>query len=145
MLNTAEIELMLIEGVLEHARLGTAVELLLDRLLSDLSGYAGRPTDGVIFEHTRMTGRQAIASGVVVMLDGTVEPVRVELVVSEAGDVLSSGNICFGDATRTVRYGSRAARRLRDAMCACPTADYAWKETFYRADDGWHRDAPAFW
>jgi hypothetical protein len=141
MLKTAEIEQMLVEGIRSETCLGRPVDYLLRRLLSGLSSYAGPSTDGVIFEYTRTTGREVMASGVVVMIDGTVEPLRIELTLGESETTLSSGRICFGDSTRTVSYGSREDRKLRNAMLAYPNADYPWKESFHRAGDGWHHEA----
>lgn len=142
-MTTAEdVERMLVESVAANLDLAGAVDALVSRLLSSVPGHPGRPTDGVILEHSRVSGREVAASGVVVMIDQTVEPLRVELTLDASGGGLASGRVCFGDRARTVEYGSREHGRLRNEILAGPAAGYAWKECFRRDAGGWRPGSP---
>jgi len=142
MLTTENCERVLVESILAATDLEASVDALLSHLLSDLSGYHARSTDGVSFEHSRVVAGQAAASGVVIMIDDqTVEPLRVEFTLDTSRTKLSTGSVCFGDKTRNVSYGSREDRRLRRAIIANPDVEFSWKESFYRGGDGWHRRA----
>src|SRR2546423_324733 len=121
MLRTEDFERMIVESFADDTRLGDSVDALLGHLLSGAPGYSGRPTDGVILEQTRIDGRQASASGVVVMIEQTVEPVRAVFTLDDSGEKLASAQVYFGDATRRVSYGSREHRKLRDAILVEPT------------------------
>jgi hypothetical protein len=142
MLTTENCERVLVESILADSDLAASVDHLLSHLLSELSGYQGRPTDGVSFEYSRVTGGQAAASGVVVMIENqTVEPLRVEFTLDLSSLNVSTGSVCFGDKTRNVAYGSREDRKLRHAIIANPDVEFSWKECFYRGGDGWRRGA----
>lgn len=139
MLTTEDCERALVESILGNVELDASVDALLARLLANIHGYSARATDGVIFEHSRINGRQAMASGVVVMIeDQTVEPVRVEFTLDAAGTTLSTASVHFGDTTRTVGFGSKEDRMLRHAIIVNPAADFPWKERFHRNRTGWH-------
>jgi hypothetical protein len=63
---------------------------------------------------------QMVASGVVFMIDDQmVEPLRVELVLDASSVKVLGGSVFFGDKTRTA-HGSRAVRKLRNAIIANP-------------------------
>lgn len=142
MLTTENCERVLVESILANRDLEAPVEDLLNHLLSELSGYQGRPTDGVILEYSRVAGGQAAASGVVVMIgDQMVEPLHVAFILDTSALTVSTGSVCFGDRTRTVAYGSREDRKLRHAIIANPEVEFSWKECFYRDRDGWRRGA----
>ncbi len=132
---------MVVESFVDDTRLGASIDALLGHLLSDIPGYSKRATDGVILEHSRIDGRQAFASGVVVMIDQTVEPVRTAFTLDASGGKLASASVHFGDSTTKVSYGSREHRKLRDAIIVAPTADRPWKESFQRDAEGWHHEA----
>jgi len=141
MLSTDDFERMIVESFADDTRLPDSVDALLGHLLSGVPGYSGRSTDGVILEHSRIDGRRASASGVVVMIEQTVEPVRAVFTLDESAEKLASAQVHFGDATRRVSYGSREHRKLRDAILVEPTADHPWKESFHRDAGGWHHEA----
>jgi hypothetical protein len=138
MLRTEDFERMVVETFADDAKLGQSIDALLGHLLSGVAGYSGRPTDGVLLEHSRIDGRQVFASGVVVMIEQTVEPVRATFTLDETGKTLASAQVHFGDATTKVSYGSREHWNLRDAALLEPAADHPWKESFHRDDGGWH-------
>jgi hypothetical protein len=139
-MNTADVERMLLESLGDHARFANAVDALVGHLLSGVPGYSTRPTDGVLLEHPRISKREATASGVVILIEQqTVEPLRVNLSVTDSG-ALHRGWVYFGDAARdVVRYGTREHRKLSMEIIANPDRNYAWKESFWRDGDGWHR------
>lgn len=141
-MTTAEdVERTLVGSIGAGSRFESSVDALVSHLLASVAGYPGRATDGVVFEHSRVSGREVAASGVVVMIDQTVEPLRVELTLDASGGGLSSGRVCFGDATRTVGYGSREHGRLRNEILAEPDTRYSWKDCFRRDPGGWRRDS----
>jgi len=76
MLSTDDFERMIVESFADDTRLPDSVDALLGHLLSGVPGYSGRSTDGVILEHSRIDGRRASASGVVVMIEQTEAPRR---------------------------------------------------------------------
>jgi len=132
---------MVVDSFADDAKLGRSIDALLGHLLSGVPGYSGRPTDGVLLEHSRIDGRQALASGVVVMIEQVVEPVRATFTLDETGRTLVSAQVHFGDATTKVSYGSREHRKLRDGIVVEPAADRPWKESFHRDGGGWHHEA----
>ena len=136
-----DFESMLDQSIVTDAGLDHSVDALLSHLLSNVPGYSVRSTDGVIFEHSRIADGRAVASGVAVMIDQTVEPLRVEFTLVPSGARLLAGSVHFGDKTRTIGYGSREDRKLRKAMLVDPTAEFLWKERFHRDADGWHHIA----
>src|SRR5688572_6122508 len=132
MLRTEDLERMVVDSFADDAKLGQSLDALLGHLLSGVAGYSGRPTDGVLLEHSRIDGSQAFASGVVIMIEQNVEPVRATFTLDETGKTLASALVHFGDATAKVSYGSREHRKLRDAALLAPAADHPWKESFHR-------------
>jgi len=143
-MNTADVERMLLESLGDEGRFFAAVDVLVGHLLSGVPGYSARPTDGVLLEHFRLSGRGGVATGVVILIEGqTVEPLRVKFVVNDSG-ALDQGWVHFGDTARDiVRYGTREHRKLSNEIIAYPDRNYSWKETFCRDDEGWHRlDGP---
>jgi hypothetical protein len=132
---------MVVENFADDTRLGDSIDALLGHLLSGVPGYSGRPTDGVILEHSRVEGRQALVSGIVVMIEQNVEPLRASFTLDDSGGKLASAWIYFGDATTKISYGSREHRKVRDAILIEPTADHPWKESFHRDAEGWHHEA----
>jgi hypothetical protein len=141
MLTIEDCERVLVESILADKELGPSIEDLLARLLSGVSGYHSRSTDGVILDYSRVAAGRMVASGVVFMIDDqTVEPVRVELTLDASGANVSAGSVFFGDKARTAS-GSRDVRRLRNAIVANPLVEFSWKEGFHRASDGWQRSA----
>jgi hypothetical protein len=109
-------ERALVESILGHVGLDASVDTLLFHLLATVHGYSARATDGVLLQHSRISDWQAVASGVVVMIDQTVEPVRMEFRLDPPGVTLSTASVHFGDRTRTVHFGSREDRKLRKAI-----------------------------
>jgi len=141
MLTIEDCERVLVESILADKELGPSVEDLLARLLSGVSGYHSRSTDGVILEYSRVAAGQMVASGVVYMIDDqSVEPVRVELTLDASGAKVSAGSVFFGDKARTAT-GSSDARKLRNAIVANPLVEFSWKEGFHRGSGGWQRRA----
>jgi hypothetical protein len=140
MLGLEEIERMLVNSIVVDARLDGPMDALVGHLLSRRSGHAGRPTDGVIFAHQLVSRQQLAATGVVVMIGQTIEPVRVALTLDAGRRRIALGRLCFGDASRTVAFGSSEHHKLRDRLIAEPDAEFAWKERFRRGEDGWHHD-----
>jgi hypothetical protein len=138
---TEDCERMLVESIVADAQPDQSVDALLGHLLSKVPGYSARSTDGVILEHSRVGQGRALASGIVVMIDQTIEPLRVELTLDICGAKVSAGSLYFGDTNRTVRYGSSEDRKLRNAMIVDPAAEFSWKECFHRDSAGWHRRA----
>jgi hypothetical protein len=141
MLSLEIIERMLVNCIVVNARLDEPVDALLSRLLSQRPGYSARATDGVVFEQQLVTPRQVVATGLATMFGQTIEPVRVELALDAGRRQLVAGSVCFGDASRTVSFGWRDHRALRDQLLVDPQVDFAWKERFRRADDGWRAEA----
>jgi hypothetical protein len=136
-----ECERVLVESIRADKELGPFVDDLLDGLLSGVSGYHARSTDGVILEYSPVAAGQMVASGLVFMIDDQmVEPLRVELVLDASSAKVLAGSVFFGDKTRTA-YGSRDVRKLRNAIIANPLAELSWKECFHRSSDGWQRRA----
>ena len=141
MLTIEDCERGLVESIHAKKELDTSVEDLLARLLSEVSGYHSRSTDGVILEYSRVAAGQMVASGVVFMIDDqTVEPVRVELTLDASGVNVSAGSVFFGDKARTAS-GAGDVRKLRNAIVANPLVEFSWRESFHRGSDGWQRRA----
>jgi hypothetical protein len=139
MLTIDDCERVLAQTIRADSGLEIPVEDLLVHLLSDLSGYQSRATDGVVFEHSRVIGSRAVASGVVFMIDDqTIEPLRVEFTLDASSARVSAGSVYFGDR---VAHGSWDSRKLRNAIIADPEVEFSWRECFRRDQNGWHRGA----
>jgi GNAT superfamily N-acetyltransferase len=138
MSTTADVERMLVAGLADDARLAGGVDALLGHLLSTVGGHSGRLTDGFLPEHVRRDGRQVLTSGIVVMIDGTVEPLRASFILDDRGEIITSATVCFGDASRTISYGSPEHRRLSHTFIVDPAVDQPWKVVFHRNQQGWH-------
>ena len=131
---------MVVDSFVDDAKLGQSIDGLLGHLLSRVHGYSERPTDGVLLEHSRIDRRQAFVSGVVVMMEQTVEPLRAMFALGETGEALVSAEVYFGDTTTKISYGSREHQKLRDAVFLQPARDYPWKESFHRDARGWRHE-----
>lgn len=140
MLSVEDIERMLVNAIVADARISESVDALLSSLLSRRSGYPNRATDGVMLEHQFVSTGQVAASGVVVMIEQMVEPLRVELVLAPGRRQLTEGRVYFGDSIRLIAYGTREHRELRDRLLGEPNAEFTWKERFRRDHHGWHHE-----
>ena len=131
---------MLLESLADETRFADAVDVLVGHLLSGVPGYSARPTDGVLLEHFRISGREGVASGVVILIEQqTVEPLRVKFVLNDSG-ALDEGWVHFGDTARDiVQYGTSEHRKLSKEIIADSDRNYSWRETFWRDGEGWHR------
>lgn len=142
MLSIEECERELVECIFADEELGPSIDALLNRLLSEVAGYGSRSTDGVIFEFSRVTVGQAMASGVVFMIeDQSVEPLRVEITCDIATRRVSAGSIRYGDRERPRTQSSGEIRKLRHAIIADPEIAFAWRESFHRGQYGWQHEA----
>jgi hypothetical protein len=139
MVRAENYERLLVESITSDRGLAAAVNDLLGHLLSELSEYQRRSTDGVSLEYSAVAGGRAVASGVVVMIeDQTAEPLRAEFTLDTRSARLSTALVCFGDKTRNAVYGSAEDRKLRHAIIANPNVEFSWKECFHRDVHGWH-------
>jgi hypothetical protein len=93
--------------------------------------------DGVFFVYSRASEQEASAVGVAVMIDQTVEPVRVLFTLSGCRRAVSSGCVYLGDRSRRVLYGSREHAKLEKAIIADPDAEYPWKLILRRTSEAW--------
>jgi hypothetical protein len=141
MLSVDIIERMFVNAIVVGARLNEPTDALLSTLLARRSSDSGRATEAVAIEYQLVSQQQVLATGLVVMVERTVEPLRLELTLDADRRHLTGGRLCFGDAGNLVASGSQEHGQLRDRLLAAPDADFAWKERFRRADDGWHHDA----
>ena len=140
MLRIEDIECMLVNALVVGARCDGPVEALLGHLLARQPGSLARATDGVALGHELVSRRQLVASGVALMSDRTVEPLRVELTLDDGRLRLTAGRLYFGEVNQNVAIGSRAHEELRDRLLVEPDAEFAWKVRFRRSDDTWHHD-----
>ncbi len=141
MLTIDDCERVLVESILADKEIAPSVEDLLARLLSGVSGYHARSTDGLILEYSRIAAGQMVVSGVVFVIDNqTVEPLRMELTLDVSSAKVLAGSVFFGDKTRTASE-SRDVRKRRNAIVANPLVEFSWKECFHRGSDGWQRGA----
>lgn len=132
---------MVVDSFADDTQLASSIDTLLGHLLCGTPGYPRRPTDGVVLEHLHTDGRRASASGVVVMIGQTVEPIRAVFTLDESWKTLIAARIDFGDSTTRIFYGSREHRKLRDAILLDPAANRPWKGSFRRDIEGWHHGA----
>jgi hypothetical protein len=137
----SDFEQMIVEAWTSEPRLAEVLEYLLSRLLAD--GAAGANPDGVLLARTRFTEHEVFASGVVVFLEGHVEPIRVQLSLDATKRELSAGTIHFGDRTRAIQYRSRDHRKLSDRLFIDPGLELPWKLRFERGASGWRHQVVA--
>jgi hypothetical protein len=139
-LETDAIERTLVAALGSEAEFATTIDMLVGRLLSALPGYSARLNDGVIFEYSRITERQAEASGILILINQTVVPVRVTFVLDSAKERLVAGTVQVGDVGTAVAYGSQEHQKLAKAILANPKRAFDWKKTFHRNSSGWHSE-----
>ena len=136
-----DIEHALVTSVVPHAQFAAAIDMLLAYLLSETPGVAHRVTDGVLVEHIETNERQIVATGIAILIEQTVEPLRIELTLDSSRTVVDAGAFYLGDKSGSpIGYGSPAHNRLSRKILANPDSEFAWRYSWHRTNIGWARD-----
>ncbi len=116
-----------------------SAESLLLHLLATTGAFIGRPTDGILWEWEDCRWPHGFGLGIALLIDGQrAEPVRFELVLSESGRGLASGDVWFGDRELGgFEIDSTQHRDLVKKMLADRWVELQWKLHFRRGADGW--------
>ena len=117
----------------------SALDALLGPLLSLVSGYGSRASDGVLIEHEERSGSRYYAAGVAVLITGQlVEPVAFDLTLNPSGTALAEGTVKFGLTRGSgVRFGSPEHKNLHNEVIANPRGRLEWRCVFTRTLAGW--------
>jgi len=138
MRTTGDFEREVVKSIVTEAALGDPVYMLLGQVLSLLDVSSVGSPDGVFFIYSAVSEREATAVGTVVMIDQTMEPLRVRFTLSESRESLSSSWVYLGDrAHRPPSYGTREHAKLEKAIIADPDAEYPWKLILHRTEEAW--------
>jgi hypothetical protein len=136
-----DIEQTLITAAIPHTQFAAALDMLLAYLFSDTPGVANRVTDGVLLEHVEANERQIAATGIAILIEQTVEPLRIELNFDSSRTVVDTGALYFGDDSGPpIGYGSPAHSKLSRKILANPDRHFAWRHSWHRTNLGWARD-----
>lgn len=136
-----DIEQVLITARTPHTQLAVAVDMLLTWLFSETPGVANRVTDGVLLEHVETKDRRIVATGVAILIEQTVEPLRIELNLDLSRTMVVSGSLHFGDDSGpSVGYGSPGHSKLSRKILANPDRRFAWRHSWHRTSLGWALD-----
>lgn len=136
-----EIEQALITAAIPHSEFAAAIDMLLTHLLSQTRGVGSRATDGVLLEHFETNERHIAATGIAILIDQTVEPLRIELNLDSSRTAVDTGALYFGeDSGPVVGYGSPAHSNLTRKILANPDRDFGWRHSWHRTKLGWARD-----
>jgi len=136
-----DIEHALVSSVTADARFAEALDMLLAYLLSEISGFTRRVTDGVVLEHVETNEGQIVAAGIAILIEQTVEPVRIELHFDSSRTAVATGALCFGDDSGPpIGHGSPAHNQLSRKILANPDRDFSWRHSWHRTNVGWSRD-----
>jgi hypothetical protein len=137
MWTTEKAEGALIESIVAEQELGTPVYTLLRMLCSALPINSITSPDAVFFVYSSLRSWEATAVGIAVMIQQTVEPLRVKFALGESRTTLASGWLYLGDTTREVWFGSREHGKLEKELIANPEAEYPWKLILQRTAAEW--------
>ena len=133
-----DIEHALVSSVTVNAQFAKALDVLLAYLLSNTPGFV---TDGVLLEHVETDERQIVAAGVAILIEQTVEPLRIELNFDSSRTAVDTGALYFGDVSGPpISYGTPAHNRLSRKILANPDRDFSWRHSWHRTNIGWTRD-----
>jgi hypothetical protein len=136
-----DIEHAFVSSVDARAQFAAALGMLLTYLLSETPGVAHRATDGVLLEHVEVNERQIVATGIAILIEQTVEPLRIELNLASSRTVVDTGALYFGDDSGPpIAYGSPAHNKLLRKILANPDSHFAWRHSWHRTKLGWARD-----
>jgi hypothetical protein len=136
-----DIEQALITAPIPYTQFAAALDMLLAYLLSDTPGVANRVTDGVLLEHVETNERHIVATGIAILIEQTVEPLRIELNLDSSRTVVDTGSLYFGDDSGPpIGYGSSAHNKLSRKILANPDRDFGWRHSWHRTNLGWTRD-----
>jgi hypothetical protein len=94
-----------------------------------------------VLEHVETNEEQIVAAGIVILIEQTVEPVRLELNFDSSRTAVATGALYFGDDSGPpIGHGSPAYNKLSRKILANPDRDFSWRHSWYRTDVGWSRD-----
>ena len=136
-----DIEQALITAAISHTQFAAALDTLLAFLLSETPGVANRVTDGVLLEQIGTNERKVVATGIAILIEQTVEPLRIELNLDTLRTVVDTGALYFGyESGAPIAYGSSEHHKLSRTILANPNREFAWRHSWHRTNLGWARD-----